>query len=611
MCGIAGLHRSQRQPDLAQVEAELGSRGPNGSDSTEWRTSAGSHGVFVHTRLAINDLSPAARQPMSDETNRYLMVFNGEIYNSPELRTLCESRGHRFSSHMDGEVILHLFEDEGTAAFARLNGIFAVAILDRLAGDVVLARDPLGVKPLFYALDPDGGLYFASELRALAATGAPMGDYDLTAMAQFLTFLWVPSPRTPFTGAWSLGPGECLRHNASGYCVARYCDPLVPTGQTPRVTERDAIRTGRELFSQAAQRQLLSDVPIGLMASGGIDSGLLWWATGDSLAQAFTIAWPTTGPEGLNEDLEGVRRMQGVFGTPVQEIEGNDLSLAGLPQAGDLFADPAFALTRAIAKQARELGVPVLLSGQGGDELFGGYRRHQIASLIDRVRLGRAGDMLARSLSRLRTDSTRIEYAARTARAMSERDPFRGYMQLCTYSTAEERARTLECTTSEVSDDVVWQEHQRTYDSLPPSLSFTRKAMTLDLAVYLPGLGLAYVDRAGMEHGTEIRVPWLDLELVRWSLELPIDLLHKGGSSKWLTRQIASQVLPQKTANAPKRGFGAPSTKIAQTHEGARGFRQGSYYARAAAILKEHRNTVGKELLSLGPPANFGPDSGS
>ena len=599
MCGIAGLHRSQRQPDLARVEAELASRGPNGSDTTEWRTSSGSHGVFVHTRLAINDLSPAAKQPMSDETDRYLMVFNGEIYNSPELRTLCEGRGHRFSSHMDGEVILHLFEDEGTAAFARLNGIFAVALLDRLTGDVVLARDPLGVKPLFYALDPDGGLYFASELRALAATGAPMGGYDLTAMAQFLTFLWVPSPRTPFTGARSLGPGECLTHNASGLRVARYCDPLVPTGQAPRVTDQDAIGTGRELFTQAARRQLLSDVPIGLMASGGIDSGLLWWATRDSLAHAFTIAWPSEGPEGLHEDLAGVRRMQELFGTTVKEMQGPEQSLGGLPLAGDLCADPAFALTREIAKQARALGVPVLLSGQGGDELFGGYRRHQIASFIDRVRLGRAGGLAAQALGRLSSQSIRVEYAARAALAVSERDPFRGYMQLCTYSTAEERARTLGCTTSEVSNDVVWQEHQRSYDSLPRSLSFTRKAMTLDLTLYLPGLGLSYVDRAGMEHGTEIRVPWLDLDLVRWSLELPIDQLMRRGSSKWLTRQIASQVLPQKTADAPKRGFSAPLTNLAQGHEGARGFRQGSYFSRAVAILEEHRNNVGKELLSL------------
>jgi len=575
----------------------LALRGPDGKGTAGWSREGWSV-ALAHTRLAINDLTEAGAQPIAGGNGRFAMVFNGEIYNYPELRDECEARGHVFTSHMDGEVILHCFEDDGPAGFAKLNGIFAVAILDTLSGELVLARDPLGVKPLFVSTAGDD-LHFASELRALAATGATLGDYDLVAMAQFLTFLWVPAPRSPFEGASALLPGHYLTWREGKATTARYCEPLYPTVDTLQLTPEQAVAAGRDLISAAARRQLLSDVPVGLMASGGIDSGLLWWATQGSLHKAFTIAWDQSGPEGLEEDLAGVRRLQQLYGTAVTEIQGQDTGLEDLPLAGDLFADPAFALTRIIAQRAREAGVPVLLSGQGGDELFGGYRRHQVARLVDRLHLGRAGTWAGSGLNRLPVNSTSVEYAARLALALGERDPFRGYMQLSTYSNAEDRARALDCTTSEVSDDMVWQEHQKVYDSLPTSLPFTRKAMALDLNVYMPGLGLAYVDRAGMEHGIEIRVPWLDLELVRWSLKLPLDLLIHARQGKWLSRQVAKQVLPQATARAPKRGFGAPSSELTRdTAEGAhRGFRQGVYFSRAKRLLAEHRETVGPKLL--------------
>ena len=598
MCGIAGV---AGPPGVASSDFRgaldcLQTRGPDGSAVSEIVSPAMSC-TLLHTRLAINDLTSDAIQPMSDERGRFTMTFNGEIYNSPELRQLCEQRGHHFRSRMDGEVILHLFEDEGTAAFARLNGIFAVAIFDSASGNTVLARDPLGVKPLFYSVNQKNALYFASELRALAALGAPLMDYDLTALAQFLTFLWIPAPRTPFSGAHALRPGEMLQHTKAGYRVSRFSKALVPSDSPTQTADIESVTQGRELFAAATRRQLQSEVPVGLMASGGVDSGLIWWAAHDSLARAFTVSWTENTQERLNDDIVGVRRLERQFGTPVTELPGELQTLGGLPAGGDLFADPAFALTRAIAQVARRQGVPVLLAGQGGDELFGGYRRHQMASLLDRVRLGRGAHLSSRLLSRMSRGSTGIEYSARAARAFSERDAFRGYMQLCTYSTAEERARTLGCTTDEVSDDVVWEEHQRVFDTLPPRLSFARKAMTVDLNVYLPGLGLAYVDRAGMEFGVEIRVPWLDLELVRWSLELPMTVLVRRGSTKWLTRQIAGQVLPAATARGAKRGFGAPAAKPTGA-QGKRGFRQGSYFVRATEILEEHRATVGRQLLA-------------
>lgn len=599
MCGIAGsAHPFPSPPDDGSAALEsLRRRGPDGSDRQAW---SGENGTWqlLHTRLAINDLSAAGDQPISDEDGSLVMVFNGEIYNSPELRRRCEAAGHRFRSTMDGEVILHLWEMEGAASLARLNGIFALAIADTRTGEVVLARDPLGVKPLFYSLDERGSLWFASELTSLRAAGAPMGGEDLVGLAQFLTFLWVPAPRTPFQGAASLPPGTMLQWSSTGSKTLRYVEPLVPSEEPLRLTADAARVEAGERFAAAAQRQLLSDVPIGLMASGGIDSGLLWWATHETLDHAYTIDW-TGGrtAEGLGDETAGVTDLQQRFGTRVTRIPGHDVDMEMLPISGDLFADPAYELTRMIARRAREDGLKVLLSGQGGDELFGGYRRHVAAPLVGRLRLGRLGGLAADAMTAKQLPGlggVRGEYLARLARASSASDGFAAYMQLSTYSSATDRARILDCDVHEVSDEVVWEQHRTVFEALPPSLSFLRKAMTVDLQVYLPGLGLAYVDRAGMEFGVEIRVPWLDLDYVRWSLTLPDGLLVRGRQGKWLTRDVAAQVISPQMAARPKRGFGAPAASVpsAPTAVGERGFRQSRYLNLATSVLGRHRNAV-------------------
>lgn len=590
MCGIAGMTVLGTSAAMgAGTVAALRHRGPDAQSSRAWCGERSSW-ELAHTRLSIVDLSPAGEQPMENEDGSLVMVFNGEIYNSPELRRYCEAKGHRFSSSMDGEVILHLWEMEGAACLARLNGIFAVAMASTETGEVVVARDPLGVKPLFYCQGPDRSLWFASELAALEAAGAPLGGHDPVALAQFLSFLWIPDPRTPFTGARTLEPGQALRWTPDGDDLFFYGDPLVPAPEVYRGSTDDLVCEARERFLDAAQRQMLADVLIGLMASGGVDSGLLWWATRDSLARAYTITWSDSHDfEGLDDDRRAVVELEARFGTPVAYLAGETAG-DSLPSSGDLFADPAYDLTRLIARTASEQGYKVLLSGQGADELLGGYRRHTVAPLVGSVRLGRLGTMLERSLLRLPAGRLSNEYAARLARACAEPDRFRAYMQLCTYSTAVERATVLDCDESDVSNDVVWQRHGDVFYRLPAGLSFLRKVIALDLAVYLPGLGLAYVDRAGMEFGVEIRVPWLDLEFVRWALTLPDEAIVRQGRSKWLTRDLAAQQLSLEIAHRPKRGFSAPARSVNGTAgaRGQQGFRQGEYFARAQRILDDY-----------------------
>ena len=488
---------------------------------------------------------------------------------------------------MDGEVILHMWETEGPAALGRLNGIFAVAVLDSVTGELFLARDPLGVKPLVYA-EANGEAWFASELRALLAMGAPTGGADLVALAQFLSFLWIPDPRTPYAGVRSIEPGTVVRWTADSSTASRYCEPLHPIESPQAIRPEHAVEELRSRFASAVRRQMLSDVPIALMASGGVDSSLIWWAASKNVERAYTIEWTgATGNERLSEDAATVRALSGALGTPVTYVAGEQAS-DGLPRAGDLFADPAHDLARSISSQASNDGFKVLLSGQGGDELFAGYARHRIAPFLRHLRLGALGKATEQAMSRY-SRVLRAEYMARIACAASERDPFASYMQLCTYSSPVDRARVLGCSEVEVSNDVVWQRHRKVFDALPAATSFLRKAMALDLAVYLPGLGLAYNDRASMEHGVEVRVPWLDLELVRWSLTLPDSVLIRRQRAKWLPKELAAQVVSPQVARRPKRGFAAPAQHVAPGRApGSRGFRQGRYFALATSILDQH-----------------------
>jgi len=407
-------------------------------------------------------------------------------------------------------------------------------------------------------------------------------------LAQFLSFLWIPDPRTPYAGVRSIEPGTVLRWTPDGSRASRYCRPLHPIESSQAIKPEQAVEELHLRFSDAVRRQMLSDVPIALMASGGVDSSLIWWAAAGHVERAYTIEWSdSTGEERLSEDAATVRVLSDLLGTPVTYVPGEEAPRS-LPRAGDLFADPAYDLARTISHRASADGFKVLLSGQGGDELFAGYARHRAAPFLRQLRLGAVGKAAERAIS-CRGGGLRAEYLTRLARAASERDPFASYMQICTYSTAVERAKALGCTEAEVSNDIVWQRHRAVFDALPTGLSFLRKAMALDLAVYLPGLGLAYNDRASMEHGVEVRVPWLDLELVRWSLALPDSVLIRGQRAKWLPKEFAARVISPQIAQRAKRGFAAPAHRVAPGRApGSRGFRQGRYFALAISILEQH-----------------------
>ena len=596
MCGISGVagRPAVTTPDL------LSHRGPDGSDEVHLDL-RGYPAMLHHARLAIVDLTPAGDQPMANEDRRFVMVFNGEIYNHLELRAYCEAKGHTFSSKMDGEVILHLWEMEGYQCLTRLNGIFAVAIADTLTGELFLARDPLGVKPLVYVVEQGGSITFGSEPTALSKLGADIGNPSVEALGAFLSFLWVPAPLTPFRNVRSIPIGHVLRWAGGETPTLTQYRRVAP--QPEGVTRRsldEAVAELGDLIDIATQRQLLGDVPISVMASGGVDSSLVWDAAGPGVDQAFTIRWPVGSGEGSAEDAEAVVRIQESLHTPVHYIDGSEAKHTYLPLSGDVYADPAFELTRLISCHTRQCGRKVLLSGQGGDELFGGYRRHMVAPYLGHVYSGRLGSSLPAVL-RPASGKLGAEFATRFLRASSHRDPFLRYMELCTYSNASERAAVLGCGESEVSNEVVFASHRAAWESLPAGLSFLRKMMAVDLTVYLPGLGLSYVDRAGMEFGVEIRVPWLDLDLVDWSFTLADDLLVKRMQGKLVPKALARGVIPPDVVDRPKRGFGSPASTLStgRQTEGERGHRQGKYFALASDVTARWLETV-PEMAAVG-----------
>ena len=584
MCGIAGWSGVGSPPDLAEAGARLAHRGPDGTGFESGRGSTFSWSL-AHTRLSIVDLSENAGEPMFNEDRTLCMVFNGEIYNHEDLRSICRARGHRFGSEMDGEVILHLWEDEGPQCLDRLDGIFALAMVDLASGGISLARDAVGVKPLFYMHDQKG-LFFASELSGLRAAGADLGSPDIEGLAQFLTFLWIPSPVTPYSNARSLAPGSVLTQHADGSVGRhRYTGHLVPEPNDVALSSVEAAADALQQFLQSSvSRQLMADVPVGVAASGGIDSSLVWWAARDARLKAFTIEWPAdASDENLHEDAAAVRSLEERFGHEVEYVPGH-LHDPSIPASGDLFADPAFDLAADIARAARAKGVKVILSGQGADEIFGGYRRHSVVKHFHGPR--RKGWGLLSRLPFPKAGGLTTEYAARVRRSVAAPSDFHAYLELCSYSTARQRARVLGCSEAEVSDEVVWQRHRAAYDLLSPTLSPLKKALAIDLNVYLPGLGLAYGDRAMMQHGVEMRVPWLSVDLVRWSFTLDDEALVGLRRRKLAPRLLAQRVLGADIANRPKRGFGAPTPPLQQPDASGRGFRQASYFERAARTLQ-------------------------
>jgi asparagine synthase (glutamine-hydrolysing) len=569
MCGIAGYVGGVERDLPEKMNRVQRHRGPDGEGIF---ADAAAEVALAHTRLAILDLSAAAHQPMHSPNGRYVLIFNGEIYNFRELRADLEQRGHRFVSTGDTEVILHGVMEEGRAFLRRLNGMFALAIWDRQDRELLLARDPLGIKPLYYTVPQPGTLLFASEIKALCAHPALRREPDFEVLQQHLAYCHAASDRTALKGVRRLEPGYMLRwRNQTRTHQIEPFSPL-PIHQPAEAHGDGAAAHLRELISAAVTRQLVSDVPLGLFLSGGLDSSLMTALAAKSLGrkvQCYTITYPSTDNQldHAGEDIGYARLMAQRLGVTLREIELQ-------PKVADLWpkliwhldepiADPAAIASYLVCQLARSTGTKVLLSGQGGDELFCGYPRYWVMSRSRWLRaapqpLREAIAIAAHSLPGAQTGALGA-FSRRLRRGLIglRETPERQFLEYCAHTEEGAINKILSPAFREAlagksfADDCLRRMAER-------GLRGLQKFRERDLSVYLPNHNLLYTDKTGMAAGVETRVPLLDLEVVAQSLRYPDECLVDGSETKVILRRAAEGVVPGLIIRRRKAGFGAP-----------------------------------------------------
>jgi len=568
MCGIAGLIGTEPTRRVAGMTRLLAHRGPDDEgvwSSRRWPAALGNR------RLQILDLSPLGHQPMASPDGRWALTYNGEIYNYVELRRELESRGHAFRSKTDTEVLLAALVEWGIGALDRLRGMFAFALWDDRDGTLTLARDRLGIKPLYYACSGES-IAFGSEIKAVLASGLVEPRLDPEALRGYLRLLWVPEPRTMLEGVRKVPPGCYLTWRSGVFTIQRYWDvpPMEPETDLSDVEVIDRLRQTLDL---AARRQLRSDVPVGILLSGGLDStAVLHAATAAGVTQlrSYSIAFRSSDRlrEGALDDARFARLAASALGARHTEIELTPDVVSLLPKIvrhlEDPVADPAAINTYLLCQAARETST-VLLSGAGGDELFGGYtkylstllasryqelpmalRRHAVEPLFRGlpVALGSVG------LRSVRFAKKFLKYAG-----ASPLDRFLGY------STYYDGAELEELLGGDPHGDVDGgagvQALREAWEGRGASHLVDRMSY-VDLRYYLPDLGLLYADKAGMAASVEIRVPLLDDDVVDLVARLPARLRIHGVDTKILLRRAMRGRIPESILKRPKAPFSAP-----------------------------------------------------
>ncbi len=567
MCGIAGYWGADAGARTAWMTCQLAHRGPD--DEGVWET-PGHTFALGNRRLKILDLSPLGHQPMASNDGLRVLTFNGEIYNFIELRDELASRGHRFRSQSDTEVLLAALEEWDVSALNRVSGMFAFAFWDGRAGRLMLARDRLGIKPLYYAQTRDG-FCFASEISAILASGLVSPILDTAALESYLRLLWIPEPGTLFSGISKLEAGQVLLWDGTRAAVQRYWDLPIPDPQPETGRERVAEEVSATLQS-AVMRQLRSDVPVGAFLSGGLDSTsiLQLAAMGSKEVRSYSIGFASADrtEEGALDDLRYARLAAEAFGVRHQEIVLSPHIVDLLPKMvrhlEDPVADPAAINCYLICEAARETST-VLLSGTGGDELFGGYRKYAAESLAARyqrvppmlrgalleptfrtlpIAIGRKG------LRSIRLAKKFIRYAGATPL-----DRFLGYT---TYYDASELEELLGGDPGAVEDPYMGVHAlQDAWDRRDTGQIIDRMSY-VDLKQYLPCLGLAYMDRASMAASVEVRVPLLDDDVVDLVSRLPDSYKVRGLSTKLILREAMKGKIPEVILRRPKAPFAAP-----------------------------------------------------
>lgn len=565
MCGIAGCYQ---QPDghrlTVSMSQQLSHRGPDAS-GIHHVANGKIHAYLAHRRLSIIDVTAAGAQPFVKDG--LALTYNGELYNYKELRGVLKGLGVRFRSASDTEVVLEAWRRWGPEAFKRFRGMFAFGLIDECTGHLVLARDQLGIKPLFF-MRRAAGVVFASELKALVAVLGPDLQIDDGALVASMLYYWVPEQRCSLRGVQKLPPGSWADIRPDGrITVATYwC--------LPDVAAEAAAGPPAELgpvIERSVAAHLVADVPVSTFLSGGLDSSIVTVLAKRTNPEidAYTITFRPEDQrlEAMPDDAVFARMVASQFDVPLHEIEIAPDVVDLLPRMvtalDEPIGDPAAINTFLICEAARSAGVKVLLSGMGADELFGGYRKHYACLLAARYR--RLPAALRTGMIRPAVNLMPVSLGGRGLRLARWAKRFLSFAELAE-EPAFRRSYTLYDTVElvELLDpelghhvSAVLEEHADVYNDTVLVDHVSRMCLA-DTRMFLPGLNLAYTDRASMAASTEVRVPFVDPEVVRAAFSLPGSAKIDGRTGKAALKAAARDWLPKEVVHRPKGLFSAP-----------------------------------------------------
>ncbi len=536
MCGILGQVNNEDRvtPSLFKdMLKTLLHRGPDGSHSVF--LSEGSV-ALGHQRLSIIDLSENGTQPMSNEDGSIWLTFNGEIYNFKELRRILQAKGHRFRSKTDAEVIIHGYEQWGADCVGWLRGMFAFGIWDGRKRQILLARDPFGIKPLYYYQDANQFI-FASEVKAIVSSPHVPREININALCDFFYYRYIPSPKSIWRNIFKLPPASILIHHDGRNTISKYWQPSLQIRST---SEQEALIKLDELLNESVQLHLISDVPLGLLLSGGVDSSTLAYymhRQGKS-SVAFGIGFDVD--DDWYNELPEARLVADKYCKELREEIVKPDVWELLPKLmwfyDEPFGDGSMIPTYIVSKLARKY-MKVALSGDGGDELFAGYNRYFRNSNATSVR-----PFFSRLLASLR----KTEKKKDTVAYLGGMHPFFEKGDLAQLLHTDYRY--------EIQQDQEWFLDQH-YNADVPN---PKRWQLLDLLTILPEQYLTKVDRASMANSLEIRVPFLDKRLVECMLALPVDVYLHEKKHKYLLKKLMMGKLPAKVLQKRKRGFSMP-----------------------------------------------------
>jgi asparagine synthase (glutamine-hydrolysing) len=580
MCGISGLVNCGDAETLARMTDIQWHRGPDDSGLWERHFSDGAYIGLGSRRLAILDLSPDGHMPMPNEDGSVWITFNGEIYNFADLRRELESKGHRFRSHTDTEVIVHLYEEYGVDCLNRLNGMFAFAICDLRGASpkLFLARDHFGIKPLYYH-ERAGKLAFASEVKALLEVPGIEARIDMEALHQYLTFLWVPDPATMFEGIRKLEAGHYAIWQRGEFKTEQYWDlTFPPVGHNFEQDQAKLEEEIRERFCASVEQQMVSDVPIGAFLSAGLDSSSIVAAMARKQpARTYTITFPKKYRVGEStlDDPAVPQRLAKSLGCEHREIVVEPDVVNLLPELAwhmdEPTADPALITAFLVCREARKQAT-VLLSGVGGDEIFAGYRKHVAHAWAQGYRRVPASARSAAEKAMLSFPGLRgtalkgpVRMGKKMARsaALSASEAF---IRNGTYLDGQQK-RDLYAPTLSVPTGInasrfdPASRHLAAFNKVRDA-DFLNQMLYLDTKIFMPTLNLTYNDKMSMASSVEVRVPFLDrhlAEFVAWNVKPEWKLKGKWRpTTKYIFREAMRGMLPAEVLRQPKAGFAAP-----------------------------------------------------